>query len=114
MSAEQKDCGQTAPAPPDPAASLAALSWCLRAVVQGWTLDPRERTAAIELLAGGIPGVAAADLEAAMKVLAVTRRLTVRQRARASELSVRLAEQAAQDPPSPLGLGSGARPKYSS
>jgi hypothetical protein len=97
MSAEQKDCGQTAPAPPDPAASLAALSWCLRAVAQGWTLDPRERTAAIELLAGGIPGVDAADLATATKLIerAAKRTLSTRDRDRASALSVRLSEQAA-------------------
>ena len=72
---------------------LHAISWCLRAVAQGWVLDPRERAAALALLAGGIPGVATAELTAAMKVLAASHRLTVRQRHRAAELSVQLAEQ---------------------
>ncbi len=95
MSADQEDCGQTAPAPPDPAASLAAISWCLRAVAQGWALDPRERSAAIALLEGGIPGTEAADLQAATKILRSARRLSERQRDRASELSMRFATEAA-------------------
>ena len=89
------DGGQEIPSPPDPAASLAALSWCLRAVARGWSLDPRERAAAMALLEGGIPGTDAADLVAAQKILAASRRLGSRQRDRAAELSVQLAEQAA-------------------
>jgi hypothetical protein len=78
--------------------ALHAISWCLRHLACGWSLDPRERAAAIELLAGGIPGADGADLEAATKILASSRRLGRRQRDRAAELSVRLAEQAADLP----------------
>ncbi len=95
MSADQGDCEQTAPAPPDPAASLAAISWCLRAVAQGWALEPREHIAVLALLARGMEGVSAADLQAAAKILRSPRRLTSRRRDQAAELSVRLAEQAA-------------------
>ena len=94
MSADQQDYGQTAPAPPDPAASLAALSWCLRAVAQGWALDPRERSTALAILAAGIPGTNAADLVATMKVLTTPRRLTARKREQSSALSLRLQEAA--------------------
>jgi hypothetical protein len=74
--------------------ALHAISWCLRAVAQGWTLDPRERTAALALLARGMEGISAADLQAAVKLLRAPHRLGRRQRNRAAELSVRLAEQA--------------------
>ena len=94
MSADQQDYGQTAPAPPDPAASLAALSWCLRAVAQGWALDPRERSTALAILAAGIPGTNAADLAAAVKFLQAPRRLSGRRRGQASQLSIRFAELA--------------------
>ena len=89
------DGDEEVPSPPDPAASLAAISWCLRAVAQGWALHPAERAAAIALLEGGISGAPAADLEAATKILASSRRLGSRQRDRAAELSVRLAGHAA-------------------
>ena len=74
------DGGQEIPSPPDSAASLAALSWCLRAVAQGWSLDPRERDACLSLLAAGIPGTNAADLAAAVKFLQAPRRLSGRRR----------------------------------
>ena len=74
--------------------ALHAISWCLRAVAQGWVLDPRERAAALALLAGGILGAEAADLAAAQKILAASRRLRGRQRYRAAELSARFAELA--------------------
>ena len=88
------DGGQEIPSPPDPAASLAALSWCLRAVAQGWSLDPRERDACLSLLAAGIPGTNAADLAMTQKILAVSRRLSGRRRDQASQLSIRFAELA--------------------
>lgn len=96
------------------AEALRALAICLRHLACGYGLDPRERAAALTLLEAGIPDTATADLEAVGKILRAARRLGRRQRDRAAELSVRLALRAAQDPPSPLGLGSGARPKYSS
>ena len=64
------DGGPEIPSPPDPAASLAALSWCLRAVARGWALDPRERAACLAILEPGIPGVAVADLAMTQKILA--------------------------------------------
>lgn len=76
------------------AEALQATAWCLRAVAQGWALDPRERAAAIELLAGGIRGAAVADLQAAGKILASSRRLSGRRREQAAELSIRFAEVA--------------------
>ncbi len=82
-------------AAPGPIEALRALSVCLRHLAYGYGLDPRERTAALTLLAGGIHGVDAADLAAAQKILAASRRLGSRQRDRAAELSVQLAEQAA-------------------
>lgn len=94
MSADQEDCGRDAPAPPDPAASLAAISWCLRAVAQGWVLDPRERSAALALLARGMEGVSADDLQAAVKLVRAPRRLSARQRNRASQISICFAEVA--------------------
>jgi hypothetical protein len=71
------------------AEALYAISWCLRAVAQGWALDPRERAAALAILAAGIPGIDPADLAAAKKILAATRRLSGR-RDQAAELSVQL------------------------
>ncbi len=94
MSADQQDYGQTAPAPPDPAASLTALSWCLRALACGYGLLAAERTAAIALLAAGIPGTNAADLAAAVKFLQAPRRVSGRRRGQASQLSIRFAERA--------------------
>lgn len=66
MSDDQEDCGQDAPAPLDPAASLATLIWCLHALACGWSLDPRERSAARALLVRGMVGISAADLQAAV------------------------------------------------
>ena len=60
----------SAPKVPDPIAALRALSTCLRHLACGYGLDPRERTAALALLAGGIPGVTAADLDATRKSVA--------------------------------------------
>lgn len=74
--------------------ALPAIAECLRHLACGYGLDPRERAAPLALLAAGIPGVDAADLEAAAKILRSSRRLSDRQRDRAAELSVRLAEQA--------------------
>ena len=88
------DGGPEIPSPPDPAASLAALSWCLRAVARGWALDPRERAACLAILEPGIPGVAVADLAMTQKILAASRRLGSRQRDRAASLSVRFREAA--------------------
>ncbi len=76
------------------AEALGALSWCLRAVAQGWSLDPRERDACLSLLAAGIPGTDAADLAMTQKILAASRRLGSRQRDRAASLSVRFREAA--------------------
>ncbi len=88
------DGGPEIPSPPDPAASLAALSWCLRAVARGWALDSRERAACLAILEPGIPGVAVADLVMTQKILAVSRRLSGRRRDQASQLSIRFAELA--------------------
>ena len=77
--------------PADGAAALQALAECLRHLACGYGLDPRERGACIANLEAGILGVADADLAAVAKLLQVRRRLTCRQRAQASELSVRLA-----------------------
>ena len=80
--------------PADGAAALEALAECLRHLACGYGLDPRERGACIAILEAGIPCVADAELAAAMKVLAASNRLTSRQREKASELSLRLAELA--------------------
>lgn len=80
---------------PDPIEAMGALSICLRHLAYGWSLHPAERAACRSLLQSRVPGVLAADLAAAMKVLALTRRLTGRQRDQASELSVRFAEMGA-------------------
>ena len=77
---------------PDPIAALRALSTCLRHLACGDGRDPRERTAALALLAGRIPGVAAADLDVTRKSVAPPRRISGRRRERAGELCVRLAE----------------------
>lgn len=77
------------------AEALHAISWCLRAVACRYGLLPAERAACLTLLAGGVPGAEAADLAAAQQILAASRRLGSRQRDRAAELSVQLAEQAA-------------------
>ncbi len=86
------DGDQEGPAPPDPAASLTALSWCLRARACGYGLDRRERAACLTLLEAGIPRVDTADLEAAAQILRSSRHLSDRRREKAGELSVRLAE----------------------
>ena len=84
------------PKTPDPIEAMEALSICLRHLAYGWSLHPAERAACLSLLQSRVRGVLAADLAAAMKVLALTRRrLTARQRDQASELSVRFAEMGA-------------------
>lgn len=93
MSVETEPASE--PKAPDPIKALEALSTCLRHLACGWSLHPAERAACLTLLEAGIPGAPAADIQAAMRVLAATRRLTVRQRARAAELSVRFADEAA-------------------
>ena len=103
--------GQEAAVPVDGTAALEALAECLRHLACGYGLNPRERAACVAILEAGIPGMDPADLQAATKLLASSGRLTGRQRDQASALSVRLAERAAHDPPSLLGLGSGSRPK---
>ena len=88
--------GRGEAAPVDGAAALRDVAECLRFLACGWTLDPREREACLRLLEAGIPGVAAADLEAARKIIeqAAQRCLAGRSRDRAAELSVRLSERA--------------------
>ena len=76
--------------PADGTAALEALAECLRHLACGYGLDPRERAACIAIVEAGIPGMDPADLQAARKVLQVSRGLTGRQREKASELSVRL------------------------
>lgn len=83
--------GQEAAVPADGAAALEALAECLRFLACGWSLDPRERAAAIAIFEAGISGIDPADLQAVTKLLASSGRLTGRQREKASELSVRLA-----------------------
>ncbi len=92
MSTEDELAGELTA--PDPAAVPHAISWCLHSLACGWSLHPAERQAALTLLKTCIPGVDAATLAAAQKILAAPRRLTTRQRDWAAELSVRLAEQA--------------------
>ena len=77
--------------PVDGAAALHAVAECLRHLARGYGLDPREQAACLAILEAGIAGVAAADLQAAVKVLQSQRRLADRQRTQASELSVRFA-----------------------
>ncbi len=88
------DGDQEVPAPLDPAASLAALSWCLRALACGYGLLATERAAGLRLLEAGIHAGDAADLAAAAEILQTPRRLSGRRREKASELSVRFAERA--------------------
>ena len=80
--------------PVDGAAALQAIAECLRHLACGYGLDPRERAACIELLQAGVPGIDRADLAAAVKILASSGCRTGRQREKASELSLRLAELA--------------------
>lgn len=82
--------GQEAVVPADGAAALSDISECLRHLACGYGLDPRERAACLAILEAGIPGMEPADLAAMAKLLQVPRRLTGRQREKASELSVRL------------------------
>ena len=82
--------GQEAAAPVDGAAALEAIAECLRHLACGYGLDPRERAACLVILEAGIPGVDPADLRAAGQLLQAACRLTSRQRAQASELSLRL------------------------
>ncbi len=74
--------------------ALLALSVCLRYLAYGYGLHPRERAAALAILAAGIPGIDPADLAAAVKLLQAPRRLGSRRREKASELSIRFAEVA--------------------
>lgn len=85
------------PARPDPAASLVALSWCLRAIASGWQLHLAERGAALALLQLGLPDMKIAELAAARRLIqrAAKQGLDERARVRASEFSVRLAHLAA-------------------
>jgi len=92
MSTETEPASE--PTTPDPAEALRALSVCLRHLACGYGLDPRERASALALLEAGIPGIPTADLDATRKIVATSRRRGGRQREKASDLSVRLAEQA--------------------
>ncbi len=74
--------------------ALRAIAECLRHLACGYGLLPAERSACLRLLEAGIPGTDAAARSAAIKILRSQRRPTSRQRDRAAELSVRLAEQA--------------------
>lgn len=82
--------GQEAAVPVDGAAALHDLAECLRFLACGYGLDPRERAACLAILEAEIPGMDPADRQAAGKILQVQRRLTGRQREKASELSLRL------------------------
>ena len=84
------DRGQEAAVPADGAAALEALAECLRFLACGYGLMTAERAACLRLLETGIPGAEPADLAATTKLLQVPRRLTGRQREKASELSLRL------------------------
>jgi hypothetical protein len=86
--------GQEAAVPADGAAALHDLAECLRFLACGWILDPRERAACLAILEAGIPGMERPALQAAAKILQASRRLTGRQREKAAELFVRLAEWA--------------------
>ena len=83
------------PAAQDSAAALSDISECLRHLACGYGLDVRERAACLRLLEAGIPGMERPELQAAAKILQASRRLTGPQRDQASQLSIRLAEQAA-------------------
>ncbi len=86
--------GQEAVVPADGTAALSDISECLRHLANGYGLLPTERSTCIAILEAGIPGVDTAELAGALKVLAASGRLTSRQRDKASELSLRLAEWA--------------------
>ena len=88
------DRGQEPAVPADGTAALQALAECLRFLACGYGLDPRERVACLAILEAGIPGIDPSDLQSAAKLLAASGRLTSRQRDKASELSLRLAEWA--------------------
>ncbi len=85
----------------DPIEAVQAISWCLRALACGYGVLAAERAAAINILGGSIPGVDAADLATATKLIEPAAKRTLstrdrdRDRDRASALSVRLSEQAA-------------------
>ena len=70
MSTSRDDELASEPKVLDPIAALRALSTCLRHLACGDGRDPRERTAALAVLAGRIPGVAAADLDVTRKSVA--------------------------------------------
>ena len=86
--------GQEAAVPADGAAALSDISECLRHLACGYGLVPAERAACLAILEAGIPGMEPADLATTTKLLQVPRRLTGRQREKASELSLRLREMA--------------------
>ena len=75
--------------------ALRAIAECLRHLAYGYGLDRREQAAALALLQAGIPGVDAADLEMARKLIErpAKRRISTRDRDRASALSVRISER---------------------
>ena len=85
---------ETEPETPNPIEALRALSVCLRHLSCGWALHPAERVACLAILESGIPGADGADLAAATKILASSRRLPLRRRDQASQLSIRFAERA--------------------
>ena len=70
MSTSRDDELANEPKVTDLIGALRALSTCLRHLACGYGRDPRERTAALALLAGRIPGVAAADLDVTRKSVA--------------------------------------------
>ena len=92
MSTSRDDELASEPKVTDLIGALRALSTCLRHLACGYGRDPRERTAALALLAGRIPGVSAADLDVTRKSVAPPRRISGRRRERAGELSVRFAK----------------------
>jgi len=74
--------------------ALRAITGCLRHLACGYGLMAAERAACPRLLETTTPGIDPADLQAVVKLPQVPRRLTGRQREKASELSLRLAERA--------------------
>ena len=82
--------GRRETAAQDGAAALSDISECLRYLACGYGLDPRERSACLSILEAGLRSLDVADLQAAVKILESSRRLTARQRDQASELSLRL------------------------
>jgi hypothetical protein len=74
--------------------ALRAIAGCLRHLACDYGLMAAERAACLRLLETTTPGIDPADLQAAVKLLQAPRRLTGRQREKASELSLRLAERA--------------------